>query len=121
MHSTNRVWHLREGFILIALMMELEKRFTPVTIQAVQTSLSHERKQKPREMVDVYAQNLRQLFLKAYPSAHQGSRESEEMGKSVLSSQFVSGLRPDLNSKIAGMEGDMDSLLIKARFDRPKR
>ena len=42
------------------------------------------------------------------------------MGKSVLSLQFVSGLRPDLKSKIAGMEGDMDSLLSKARFDKAK-
>ena len=104
----------------LALMKELEKRFTPVTIQAVQTSLFHERKQGPQETMDAYAQDLRQLFLKAYPSAHQGSKEAEEMGKSVLSSQFVSGLRSDLKSKIAGMEGDMDSLLIKARFEEAK-
>ena len=58
--------------------------------------------------------------MKAYPSAHQGSKEAEEMGKSILSSQFVSGLRSDPKSKIAGMEGDMDSLLIKARFEEAK-
>ena len=42
------------------------------------------------------------------------------MAKSVLSSQFVSGLRPDLKSKIVGMEGDMDSFLSKARFEEAK-
>ena len=95
------------------LMPELEKRFTPVTIQAVQTSLFH-------ESVDAYAQDLRQLFLKAYLSAQQGSREAEEIGNSVHSSQFVAGLGPVLKNKIAGLEGDIDSLLIRARFKEAK-
>ena len=38
------------------------------------------------------------------------------MGKSVLSSQFVTGLGPDHKNKINGLEGDMDSLLIRGRF-----
>jgi len=45
-----------------AMMEELTKRFVPVQIQAVQSSLFHERKQRPRESVDDYAQDLRRLF-----------------------------------------------------------
>ena len=47
----------------------LTKRFTPVRIQAVESGLFHERKQRERESVDSYAQALRGLFKKAYPSA----------------------------------------------------
>ena len=104
----------------LTLMTELEKRFTPVTIPAVQASIFHERQQGAKESVDAYAQDLRQLFLKAYPKAQQGSKEAKEMGKSVLSSQFVAGLRADLKSKIAGLEGDMENLLVRARFEEAK-
>ena len=62
-------------------MEELVKRFTPVRLQAVQNSQFHERKQKPKEPVDDYAQDLRRLFHK------RGSRETEEMGQSVMSNQ----------------------------------
>lgn len=48
---------------------ELKKRFTPVRIQAVQSSLFHDRKQKPSESVDTYAQELKFLFYEAYPLA----------------------------------------------------
>ena len=41
-----------------SLVAELSKRFTPVRIQAVQSSLFHERKQGPKESVDDYAQDL---------------------------------------------------------------
>ena len=40
-----------------ALMGQLSKWFTPVRIQAIESSLFHERKQKP-ETVDAYAQDL---------------------------------------------------------------
>ena len=63
--------------------LELVKRFTPVRLQAVQSSQFHERKPKPQESVDGYAQDLRRLFHKAYPTAQQGSRETDEMGQSV--------------------------------------
>ena len=82
------------------LVAELTKRFTPVRIQAVQTSKFHERKQKTAESVDSFAQDLRKLFYKAYPATTRGSKEMEEMGQSVLSSQFVAGLLPELKSKI---------------------
>lgn len=103
-----------------ALVVELTKRFTPVRLQAVQSSLFHERKQKPKELVDDYAQELRRLFHKAYPSAQQGSAETESMGKSVLAYQFVAGLHSDLKMKVAGTEGSFDELLAKARLHEAK-
>jgi hypothetical protein len=102
------------------LVAALNARFTPVVIPAVQTSLFHDRKQGAQETVDSYAQDLRRLFLKAYPAVQQGSKEAEELGKSVLASQFVAGLRVDLKRKVAGQEGDIDSLIVKARFEDVK-
>ena len=52
------------------LKQELTKRFTPVQIQAIQSELFHDRKQKDGESVDEYAQDLRRLFHKAYGKAH---------------------------------------------------
>ena len=47
------------------LVGELKKCFTLVHIQAVQSSLFHDRKQKPGEAVDYYAHDLKCLFYKA--------------------------------------------------------
>ena len=86
----------------------------------MQTSLFHERRQGEQESVDSYAQDLKTLFYKAYPQAHQGSNAAESMGKSVLASQFVAGLIPALKSKVAGTEGGFDEVLVKARFEEAK-
>ena len=102
------------------LVAELTRRFTPVRLQAVQSNLFHERKQKPRETVDAYAQDLRRLFNRAYPRAQQGTKETEEMGRSILASQFVTGLHSDIKRKVAGMEGAFGQLLAKARFEEAK-
>ena len=102
------------------LVDALKRRFTPVSIQAVQSSLFHERHQGPQESVDSFAQDLKTLFYKAYPRTLQGGHETEEMGKSVLSSQFVAGLRSDIKIKLAGQDGTIDQLLIKARFEEAK-
>ena len=102
------------------LVAELTKRFTPVRIQAVQTSKFHERKQQSGETVDTFAQDLKKLFHKAYPSSTRGSKEVEEMGQSVLSSQFVAGLVPELKTTVAGLEGGLEKLLTKARFEEAK-
>ena len=69
------------------LVKALEERFIPVRIQAVQSSRFHKRKQSSAENVDNYAQDLRKLYQKAYPSARQGSKEAEAMGRSVLAYQ----------------------------------
>lgn len=101
-------------------MSELTHRFTPVRIPSVQTSLFHERKQGQNETVDVYTQDLKTLFYKAYPKVQQSNEVMEMMGRTVLTSQFVAGLLPDLKSKVAGTEGDFDQLLVKARFEEAK-
>ena len=104
-----------------ALVAELTVRFTPVRIRAVQSSLFHNRKQQhPKETVDAYAQDLRRLFYLAYPQAQQGTREAEDMGRSVLSYQFVAGLRQEIKVKLAGGEGTFEELLVKARLEEAK-
>ena len=44
----------------------------------------------------------------------QGSKETEDMRKTLLAHQFVAGLLPELNNTIAGSEGSFDQLLTKA-------
>ena len=77
------------------LVAEL-KQFAPVKIQSVQCNLFHEQRQKSGEMVDVYAQDHRQIFHEAYPHSHQGTSESKEMVYSVL---VNAGLLPFLKEK----------------------
>ena len=100
------------------LTPELKKRFTPVHIGAVQTSLFHDRKQTDNETVDTFTQDLRRLFHKAYPSSRRGGQEAEQIAQTVLTSQFVAGLRPSIKAKIAGMEGTFEELLTKAALKR---
>lgn len=66
------------------LTSAVRNRFTPVSIQSVQSSLFHERKQGPKEMEDNYAQELRKLFLRAYSTVQQDGGAAEAMGQSVL-------------------------------------
>ncbi len=105
-----------------SLTTELRKRFTPVRIQGVDTSLFHDRKQKPGETVDTYAQELRRLHQKAYPESIRGSADAEKIGKTLLASQFIAGLNPEIKKRATGNEhsDDMDHLLIKARFEEAK-
>jgi len=103
-----------------ALKAQLLTRFTPVRIQAVHSNLFHQRKQSDKETVDQYAQELRKLFYKAYPRAKQASEQAEEFGRSVLAYQFTAGLLPTLRSKVAGVEGNFEQLLVKARFEEAK-
>ena len=102
------------------LTKALTTRFTRVQLPVVQSALFHERKQKAKEDVDTYAQDLRNLFQKAYPKARQGSKEAEEMGKAVLAHQFAAGLLPDLKVKVAGADGTFEELLSKARLEEAK-
>ena len=108
----------RNNYLILA--EELRKRFTPVHIQAVQSSLFHDRKQKPGEDVDTYAQDLKCLFYKAYPSAQQSTLEMQELMKSVLTNQFVCGLQPELKGKLAGRDGHFEQLFTIARFEEAK-
>ena len=95
-------------------MAELKKRFTLVCIQAVQSSFFHNWKQKPNESVDTYAQQLKFLFYEAYPLAQQANAETQSMGRSVLASQFIAGLQPELKAKLAGKDGGFERLLTLA-------
>ena len=97
----------------------LTDRFTPVQIQSVQSSLFHDRKQT-NETVDEYAQDVQRLFYLAYPRAQQGTQETEDLGHTMLAYQFVARLKPNLKSKLAGVEGTFDQLLVKARFEEAK-
>jgi len=70
--------------------------------------------------VDQYAQELRKLFYRAYPRTNQATEEAEGFGRSVLAYQFVAGLKRNLQSKLAGVEGDLEQLLLKAHFEEAK-
>ena len=102
------------------LRAALAKRFTPVYLKSVQSSRFHERKQQESETVDNYAQELKKLFYRAYPSAQQGTTEAEAMGRSVLTCQFVAGLKKEIKAKVAGAEGEFEQLVVKARFEEAK-
>ena len=78
------------------LIAELAKRFTPVRLLAIQTQVFHDRRQGPVETVDEFAQELRQLYAKAYAPVTRGTPEAEEVGQRELASQFVTGLCPEL-------------------------
>ena len=69
----------------------------------------------------IFAQELRKLHSKAYSAATCANPEAEKMGQMVLVHQFVSGLHPELQSKVVGVEGSMDALALKARFEEAKR
>lgn len=103
------------------LVAELKKWFIPVQLTAVQTQLFHDRKQGPEESVDEFAQDLRKLYSKAYAGFTKGTPEAEKVGQTVLASQFVAGLRPRLQSTVVGMEGGLDQLVLRARFEEAKR
>ena len=103
------------------LVEELKKRFTPVKLAAVQSQLFHDRQQGPKESVDEFAQDLRKLFAKAYAGVSRGGPEAEKMGQSVLANQFIGGLHSDLKAKVVGVEGSLEQLLLKARFEEAKK
>ena len=101
------------------LVSALRNRFTPEHIQSVHSSIFHERKQRARERVDNYAQDLRKLFHKAYANTH-GSGEAEALGRCVLSNQFVAGLVDKLKSRLVGRTGTFEELLAQARFEEAR-
>ena len=103
----------------MALTTALKQRFTPVCIQAVQSSRFHERKQGHKESVDNYAQDLRRFYYHAYASSAI-TEEADRMGQSVLTYQFVAGLVGGLKSKLVGREGTFEQLLAAARFEEAR-
>ena len=63
--------------------------------------------------MEEYAQDLNRLYQKAYPPSERGSKDAEKMGQTVLTYQFVAGLKPELRLKVAGNEGSFDQLLMR--------
>ena len=57
------------------LAAALLKCFTPVRIQAVQTSLFHDSKQREKESVDSYAQDFRVLFTRPIRGLTRGAQK----------------------------------------------
>ena len=99
------------------LTVAVQKCFTSVQIQSVLTSRSHDYRQGPQKLVDVYVQNLHNLFYQAYCGGQKCGGEAKTMGKSVLAYQFVAGLHSDLKAKLVGCEGDFVELLDKTWFE----
>ena len=92
----------------------------PVQLTAIRTQLFHGRKQETRESVDDFAQDLRKLHSRTYSTATYANPEAEKVGQMVLANQFISGLRPELQAKVVGMDGSLDALVLKARFEEAK-
>ena len=105
----------RSDYSLLA--EEVKKHFTPVKLTAVQSQLFHDRRQGQKETADEFAQDLKKPFARSYSDVSRGGPEAERLGESLLANQFIAGLRPDLKSKIVGTEGNLDRLLLKARFE----
>ena len=75
-----------------ALTAALTERFKPLRIKSVLSGLFHKQKQKVKENVEEYAQDLNKLYQRAYPQSERGSADAEKMGQTVLAYQFVASL-----------------------------
>ena len=60
------------------------------------------------------------LHSHAYSTVTYANPEAEKIGQTVLANQFISGLRPELQAKVVGMEGSVDALVLQARFEETK-
>ena len=61
------------------------------------------------------------MFYKAYPRVGQDNREAKGFGRAVLAYQFGAGATTVLRTKVAGIEGSFEHLLVKARFKEAKK
>ena len=104
----------------VSLVTALKQRFTPIRLTAVQAKLFHNRQQSESETVDQFAQELRKLYNLAYAGAASEGPHAERMGQTLLANQFVAGLRAELKRKLIGVEGGLDELILKARFEEAK-
>jgi len=102
------------------LVSELKKCFVLVRLQAMQSSLFNDRKQKPNESVNASAQELCTLFYRAYLQVQQGTLETEQMASTMLANQFAVGLKQEIKVKVAGIEGTFEQLLSLAKFEEAK-
>ena len=110
----------RKGVATTHLLQSLPQELRLFDFKQCKAAVFHDRKQKPNEPVDAYAQELRRLFYLAYPRAQQSLQEVEDMMNLVLVYQFVVGLQQELKVKLAGVDGIFDELWTKARFKEAK-
>ena len=103
-----------------ALVGVIKRRFTPIRLTAVQAKLFHTRQQLENESVDKFAQELQKLYNLAYAEAASEGLHAERMGQTLLANQFVTGLQPHLKQKLIGVEGGLNELILKARFEEAK-
>ena len=103
-HSFFRSCTTQQKTSYALLVAELHKKLTPFHLQAVQSSLFYDCKQKSGESVDHYAQELHVLFYKTYPYVQEGTLEAEKLGQLILVNHFVVGLLGDIKQKLLGLK-----------------
>ena len=64
---------------------------------------------------------LRNYFTRQHFNLAGGGIGAEAMSQSVFANQFVSGLQPELKSKIVGTEGNLEQLLRSQVVANPNR
>ena len=64
--------------------------------------------------------NLKVLISQSLPASATRRRSGGSIGRSVLVSQLIAGLKPVLKTKVAGIEGNFNEILVKARFKEAK-
>ena len=70
--------------------------------------------------MDDFAQELRKLRSRPYSATTYANREAEKVGQMVLANQFISGVRPELQSKVVGMEEPLGAIVLKDWFEEAK-
>ena len=130
MHLTSNIWDTALAFYrscstevrgeYSSLVAALKTHFTPVRLTAVQAQLFQNRQQQPQESVEQFAQELQKLNNLAYVGAASEGPQAERMGRTLLANQFVTGLRPELKRKLIGVDGSLEQLVLKARFEEAK-
>lgn len=78
-----------------------QKIHTLIRLAAVQAQLFHNRQQQEKETVDPFAQELQKLYNLAYAGATSEEPQAEHMGQTLLTNQFVTGLRPHITGRRA--------------------
>ena len=82
-----------------SLLAAMKRRFTPVYLTAVQTQLFHNRMQGEKESVEQFAQDLRNLFNRAYAQATRDGPQAERMGQHAVGESICCGTSPRVETE----------------------
>ena len=85
----------------------------PSTHKVSTKRLFHERVQQSSESVDSYAQELKKLYVRAYPKL---AREESEEGRMMLASRFVARLKPKLQEKWTRLRGELRGATLTSKI-----